>query len=211
MDLADLRKSYTRGGLVESEVAADPVAQFAIWFEQARSAGNVEPNAMALATVSANGVPDCRMVLLKGFTDGFVFYTNYESRKGRELEANPNAALLFYWPELERQVRISGIAERLSHEDNQRYFASRPLGHQLGAWASRQSSVVVGREALQQNLAAAEQRWGAGPAPLPPYWGGYRVRPASFEFWQGRANRLHDRLEYVLNSDGTWVLRRLSP
>ena len=211
MDLADLRKSYTRGGLVESEVAADPVAQFAIWFEQARLVGNVEPNAMALATVSAGGVPDSRMVLLKDFTDGFVFYTNYESRKGRELEANPNAALLFYWPELERQVRISGIAERLSGEDNERYFASRPFGHQLGAWASRQSSVVSGRDALERNLAAAEQRWGAGPAPLPPYWGGYRVRPASLEFWQGRANRLHDRLEYVLQSDGTWLLRRLSP
>ena len=211
MDLADLRKSYTRGGLVESEVAADPVAQFAIWFEQARLVGNVEPNAMALATVSAGGVPDSRMVLLKDFTDGFVFYTNYESRKGRELEANPNAALLFYWPELERQVRISGIAERLSGEDNERYFASRPFGHQLGAWASRQSSVVSGRDALERNLAAAEQRWGAGPAPLPPYWGGYRVRPASLEFWQGRANRLHDRLEYVLQSGGTWLLRRLSP
>ena len=211
MDLADLRKSYTRGGLLESEAARDPLAQFAIWFEQACAAGSVEPNAMALATVSAAGVPDCRMVLLKNFIDGFVFYTNYESRKAQELAENPNATLLFYWPELERQVRITGIAEKLSMDENERYFASRPFGHQLGAWASRQSSVVAGREALEESLAGAELKFGLGPAPLPPYWGGYRVKPSSVEFWQGRANRLHDRLEYVRDTDGTWLLRRLAP
>ena len=211
MDLSDLRITYTLGGLLESEAAIDPLEQFTLWFAQARAVGNSEPNAMVLATVSADGVPNCRMVLLKGFTDGFVFYTNYESRKGQELEANPNATLLFYWPELERQVRVSGLAERLSNEENARYFASRPLGHQLGAWASKQSSVVPGREALEQSLAAAAATHEAGPAPLPPYWGGYRVRPALFEFWQGRESRLHDRLEYVRQADGSWLRRRLAP
>ena len=211
MDLSELRRSYTRGGLLESEVAPEPVAQFALWFEQARSAGSEEPNAMALATSSASGVPDCRMVLLKSFSEGFVFFTNYESRKGQELEENPRAVLLFYWPELERQVRISGIVEKLAEEDNERYFASRPFGHQLGAWASRQSAIVDGREALERSLAEAARRFDPGPAPLPPYWGGYRLWPSAVEFWQGRANRLHDRLEYVLQPDGTWLLRRLAP
>lgn len=211
MDLADLRIGYTRGGLLESEAAADPVEQFTQWFAQARAAGNVEPNAMALATVSADGIPDCRMVLLKSFSDGFVFYTNYESRKGREIDANPNVTLLFYWPELERQVRITGVAERLARQENEHYFASRPMGHQLGAWASRQSSVVSGREALEENLAAAAAKFDPGPVPLPPYWGGYRVRPTSVEFWQGRQDRLHDRLEYVRQADGSWLLRRLAP
>jgi pyridoxamine 5'-phosphate oxidase len=156
-------------------------------------------------------MPDCRMVLLKSFSDGFVFFTNYESRKGQEIKQNPRAVLLFYWPELERQVRISGTVEKLADEENERYFASRPFGHQLGAWASRQSSIVDGREALEQSLAEAEQRFDPGKAPLPPYWGGYRVRPSEVEFWQGRANRLHDRLEYVLQADGSWLLRRLAP
>ena len=166
---------------------------------------------MALGTASASGVPDCRMVLLKSFSDGFVFFTNYESRKGQELEENPRAVLLFYWPELERQVRISGVVEKLADEENERYFATRPFGHQLGAWASRQSAIVDGREALERSLSDAEQRFSPGPAPLPPYWGGYRVRPSAVEFWQGRANRLHDRLEYVFQSDGSWLLRRLAP
>jgi pyridoxamine 5'-phosphate oxidase len=167
---------------------------------------------MALATASADGVPNCRAVLLKGFdTRGFVFYTNYESRKGHELSSNPRAALMFWWPELERQVRISGDVERVSQQEAEQYFASRPVGHQLGAWASRQSSVVTGREALEDSLAAAAQRFEPGPAPLPPWWGGFRVRPSSIEFWQGRPNRMHDRLEYVRQPDGTWILRRLAP
>jgi pyridoxamine 5'-phosphate oxidase len=167
---------------------------------------------MALATASADGIPNCRAVLLKGFDQrGFVFYTNYESRKGRELAANPRAALLFYWPELERQVRISGEVELLPREESEAYFASRPVGHQLGAWASPQSSVIGGRQELETNLAAAAKRFEPGPAPLPPYWGGYRVRPGSIEFWQGRPNRLHDRLEYVRQPNGTWIIRRLAP
>jgi pyridoxamine 5'-phosphate oxidase len=210
--MKDLRTSYTQTGLLESDVSRDPLAQFALWFEQARTAGNPEPNAMALATATADGVPSCRAVLLKSFdARGFVFYTNYESRKGSELSSNPKAALMFWWPELERQVRIGGEVERVSREESEEYFASRPVGHQLGAWASRQSSVVAGRDALDDNLAAAATKFEPGPAPLPPWWGGFRVRPSSFEFWQGRPNRMHDRLEYLRQPDGTWVLRRLAP
>ena len=213
MDLADLRVSYTQGGLLESEVAADPLAQFAVWFEQAQSAGSPEPNAMALATASPDGVPNCRMVLLKSFdAAGFVFYTNYESCKGAELAENPWAALLFYWPELERQVRVTGPVAKVLREETEAYFATRPAGHKLGAWASKQSSQVSGREELEQNLAAAQQRFAdAGEVPPPPKWGGYRVLPHAIEFWQGRPNRLHDRLEYVRSAEGLWTLRRLAP
>jgi len=215
MDLADLRLSYTLGGLTEAEALADPFGQFALWFDQARTAGNPEPNAMALATVSASGAPGVRMVLLKGVAHGgFVFYTNYESRKASALAANPSAALLFYWPELERQVRINGLVAPVSREESEAYFHSRPRGHQLGAWASRQSAVIAGRETLEQNLAAAEQEFAEldehEPVPLPPFWGGYRLTPDSFEFWQGRANRLHDRIEYIRQAN-EWSRRRLSP
>ncbi len=212
MDLAHLRLSYTKGGLTEEEASADPLAQFAVWFEQAKRAGSPEPNAMALATVSASGVPNARMVLLKGARpDGFVFFTNYDSRKGQELAANSRASLLFYWPELERQVRISGMVEKVAFAESEAYFQSRPLGHQLGAWASRQSAEVPNREALEKNLDAVEERFrAAGEVPLPPFWGGFRVRPTIIEFWQGRTNRLHDRLEYSLTERG-WIRRRLSP
>jgi pyridoxamine 5'-phosphate oxidase len=209
MNLAELRKSYTRGGLDESTASTDPFEQFALWFEQASKSGNPEPNAMALATVSASGVPSVRTVLLKGAgLDGFIFYTNYESRKAADLEENPRAALLFYWPELERQVRISGYVSRVSREESEAYFHTRPRGHQIGAWASRQSSVVESRQALE---AAVPQFAEDQPIPLPPFWGGYRLAPESFEFWQGRPDRLHDRLEYVRKADGTWARRRLSP
>ena len=209
---ADLRINYVKGELLESAISGDPIVQFGLWFEQARNSGNVEPNAMALATVSADGTPNCRMVLLKGFdTEGFVFYTNYESRKGAELAANPRATLLFYWPELDRQVRIAGTAEQITREESDVYFQSRPAGHRIGAWSSRQSSVVAGREALERAQAEATLRFEGEEIPLPPYWGGYRVRPAVIEFWQGRANRLHDRIEYVRDPDGTWSFRRLAP
>lgn len=212
MNLADLRLSYMKGGLTESEASFDPFAQFALWFDQARGSGNAEPNAMTLATASAAGVPNARTVLLKAFDrEGFVFYTNYGSRKGRELSENPLAAVLFYWPELERQVRISGRIARISREESDRYFQSRPAGHRLGAWASQQSSVVSSRESLDENLGKTVERFGEGEIPLPPFWGGYRLIPSSFEFWQGRSNRLHDRLEYVRCNDGAWVRQRLSP
>lgn len=212
VDLSDFRLTYAKGGLLESEVHSDPVAQFEVWFEQAHSAGVVEPNAMALATVSADGAPNCRTVLLKSFNDsGFVFYTNMGSRKGEELQANPRSTLLFYWKELERQVRIRGPVSPLERQEVEAYFQTRPRGHQLGAWASAQSSVVPNREVLEDQLAVAEARFADRPIPLPPHWGGYRVKPHAMEFWQGRPNRLHDRLEYVLAADGIWTLRRLSP
>ncbi len=217
MDLKDLRLNYKQGRLDEEDAPGDPYDLFTLWFEQARTAGNPEPNAMALATASAAGVPNVRIVLLKGVDPqtGFVWYTNYESRKGAELAENPRAALLFYWPELERQVRIQGSVSLVSREEAEAYFATRPTGHRLGAWASKQSSVVSGREVLERNMAAAEERFqSVDTIPLPPFWGGYRLQPDNIEFWQGRSNRLHDRLEYVRGHGGTpvmWERRRLSP
>lgn len=217
MDLKDLRLSYTQGSLDEADAPNDPYELFTLWFEHARSAGNPEPNAMALATASAAGIPNVRIVLLKGVDpqNGFVWYTNYESRKGAELAENPRAALLFYWPELERQIRIQGSVSLVSREESEAYFGTRPAGHRLGAWASKQSAVVSGREVLEQNMAAAEERFRSVEAiPLPPFWGGYRLQPEAIEFWQGRSNRLHDRIEYIRRSGGTplmWERRRLSP
>ncbi|HYP04800.1 MAG TPA: pyridoxamine 5'-phosphate oxidase [Bryobacteraceae bacterium] len=211
MDLADLRLSYTKAGLAEEDAARDPFRQFELWFNQALLAGMVEPNAMTLATAGASGQPNARAVLLKGFDEaGFVFYTNYGSRKSREIDANPNVCLLFYWAELERQVRIAGTAARVAAAESDAYFASRPVGHQLGAWVSSQSQVIPGRQTLEESLAAVASRFEPGPVPRPPHWGGFRVVPQTFEFWQGRPNRLHDRLEYVRAEDG-WSLRRLSP
>lgn len=211
MNLGDLRLSYTRAGLLESEMHQDPIQQFAMWFDQARQVDDEEPNAMSLATASADGVPNCRVVLLKSFDgDGFVFYTNYESRKGAELAENPRAALLFYWPKLERQVRILGSVGRISEVESARYFQSRPEGHRLGAWASRQSSVVEGRASLETAIESAAKQFN-GDIPLPPFWGGYRVKPQSLEFWQGRPNRLHDRIEYIRDDKGLWSFRRLAP
>jgi pyridoxamine 5'-phosphate oxidase len=211
MDLSELRLNYTKAGLVESEVDPDPLRQFEVWFNQAVSAGLLEPNAMTLATADAPGQPNARTVLLKGFdTAGFVFYTNYDSRKGREIEQNAKVALLFYWGELERQVRISGVAARVSDRESDEYFHSRPIGHQLGAWASHQSSAIESRAVLEESLSAAAIRFEPGPVPRPPHWGGFRVTPYAIEFWQGRPNRLHDRLEYVRSADG-WLMRRLAP
>jgi pyridoxamine 5'-phosphate oxidase len=210
-DAADLRKEYTRAGLAESDVAADPVEQFCRWFDAALDAGLHEPNAMTVATAARDGRPSARVVLLKGFDSrGFVFYTNYEGRKGRELEENPRAALLFYWGELERQVRIEGTVSRASEEESDAYYASRPRGSRLGAWASEQSRTVEGREVLEDRIGDLEAEYEGHEVPRPPFWGGYRVRPEVVEFWQGRENRLHDRIVYRWE-DGRWEIERLQP
>jgi pyridoxamine 5'-phosphate oxidase len=209
--LAELRRAYERGALLESEAAADPLDQFARWFHEARAGDVLEPNAMILATVSPRGRPDARTVLLKDVSvGGFVFYTNYESRKGKDLAACPQVALVFLWTSMERQVRIEGRADRVPAAESDEYFASRPRGSQLGAWASAQSEPVQSREAMEQHLAEVEARFSDQPVPRPAHWGGYRVIPEVVEFWQGRPNRLHDRLRYLRKSD-RWTRQRLQP
>ena len=210
--LAGLRENYTRAGLLETDLDPDPIRQFEKWFSEARSAGFKEPHAMTLATVSPNSQPSARIVLLKGIGPaGFVFYSNYESRKARELAGNARAALLFYWPELERQVRITGRVARTSRAESEAYFHSRPRGSQLGAWASQQSEVITGRETLEEEMRRLESRYAGKPVPLPSFWGGYRLKPDVIEFWQGRPNRLHDRLRYFRQPRSGWKIERLSP
>ena len=212
MGFADLRKEYMQRGLDEGDVDTNPFRQFAAWFDEARAASSIEPNAMALATVGADGRPSLRMVLLKGADErGFVFYTNYESRKGRELADTPWAALTFFWPEMERQIRIEGRVEPVSAEESDAYFHSRPVGSQLSASASRQSEVIAGREELEQRVAALSAQYQDQEIPRPENWGGFRVIPDAIEFWQGRASRLHDRLRYRLLASGDWQIERLSP
>ena len=198
--------------LREDEVAANPLEQFARWYDEAIAAGVELPEAMMLATAAPDGAPSARMVLLKGVEErGFVFYTNYESRKGRELAANPRAALVFHWPQTpRRQVSVGGSVERLSAQDSDEYFRTRPFGSRIGAWASRQSEVIAGREGLERSFAELEAEHAEGEVPRPPWWGGYVLRPDIVEFWQNRPNRLHDRLRYR-RSGGEWVLERLSP
>jgi len=212
MGFADLRKEYMQRGLDEGDVDTNPFRQFAAWFDEARAASSIEPNAMALATVGADGRPSLRMVLLKGADErGFVFYTNYESRKGRELADTPRAALTFFWPEMERQIRIEGRVEPVSAEESDAYFHSRPVGSQLSASASHQSEVIAGREELEQRVAALSAQYQDQEIPRPENWGGFRVIPDAIEFWQGRASRLHDRLRYRLLASGDWQIERLSP
>ena len=212
MEIANIRKEYIWGGLSESDMDADPIRQFAAWFQQALAANLPDPNAMTLATATPDGQPSARIVLLKAFdATGFTFFTNYEGRKARELTANARAALLFFWPELQRQVRIEGIVERVSEAESDDYFRSRPLGSRLGAWASAQSEVIASRDVLEERVRQAVQRFPDGEVPRPPFWGGFRVRPLSIEFWQGRPDRLHDRLRYQRVPPEDWHIERLSP
>jgi pyridoxamine 5'-phosphate oxidase len=211
VDASSLRKEYTRAGLDKADVDPDPIVQFNEWFEKVIDADLHEPNAMILATATADGKPSARTVLLKGYDErGFVFYTNYEGRKANEIEANPRCSILFYWGELERQVRIEGRASRLSGEESDAYFASRPRGSRLAAWASEQSSPVENRSVLEERVRALEDEYEGREILRPPFWGGYRVEPHTIEFWQGRENRLHDRLVYR-REDGAWRIERLQP
>ncbi len=210
LDLAHMRKTYERTELHEESVCADPVEQLRRWLDEAAAADVAEPNAMCVATVS-HGQPSARMVLLRRLdAHGLVFYTSYFSRKGRELQENPRAAALFYWPQLERQARVEGMVHQLSEDESDAYFASRPRGHQLGAWASEQSEPVENRDLLDQRMRDYEERFEGEDVPRPHSWGGYTIVPERFEFWQGRPNRMHDRLEFVRES-GVWSLRRLQP
>jgi pyridoxamine 5'-phosphate oxidase len=209
--IADLRKNYTQAGLLESDIVANPFEQFKLWFAQAVAADILEPNAMTVATVTDEGKPSARIVLLKDFDDrGFVFYTNYNSQKGVELQNCPYAALVFLWGDLERQVRIEGKVEFVSEAEATGYFHSRPASSQLGAWASEQSTVIADRSILEQKLQQLEAEYHDRQIPKPPHWGGVRVVPQEIEFWQGRPSRLHDRLRYQL-VNGKWQIDRLAP
>ena len=211
-DRAASRYEHVGKGLRRSDLNPDPIKQFANWFTAAIEAGIRDVNAMSLATAGSDGRPSVRIVLLKSFDqEGFVFFTNYESEKGKQLEANPYAALAFYWIELDRQIRVSGKVERTSYEESQTYFHSRPVGSQLSAWASRQTEVIDGRRVLDGRMAEVTERFGDKPIPLPPHWGGYRLKPERMEFWQGRPNRLHDRFRYTRQASGNWLIERLAP
>ena len=212
MSLADLRKDYSLAGLTEKDLARDPFRQFEKWLQEAEAAKIPEYNAMTLSTATRDGRPSARTVLLQGLDGrGFVFYSNYESRKGREIEANPHVALVFPWLLLERQVIIEGTLTKVAREESEAYFHSRPRASQLGAWVSQQSSIISGRALLEGNMKAVEKQYADQEVPLPPNWGGWRVAPETVEFWQGRRSRLHDRLRYRRGKDGGWSIERLAP
>lgn len=210
-NLADLRNEYCKEDLSERSVCTTPLEQFSSWFDEAIASELPEPTAMILSTVSEGGIPSSRVVLLKGVEEeGFVWFTNYASDKGTHIASNPNASLLFFWPELERQIRIQGLVSKISHEESVAYFNSRPRESQLGAWASNQSSVVESRSELEQRYSDATRQYDGADVPIPPTWGGYILHPTSYEFWQGRPSRMHDRIRYRLNNS-VWIIERLAP
>lgn len=211
-NIADIRKEYTKQVLEKEKADQDPIQQFKKWFKEAEKSNIPDPNAMNLATATKEGKPSSRIVLLKGVeNNGFTFYTNYESRKAKDLESNPYAALNFFWPEMERQVRIEGLVEKVNPKISDNYFQGRPLGSRIGAWASTQSSVIADRFILQEKAEAIKRQYGNKEIPRPSHWGGYCLRPLAIEFWQGRESRLHDRLLYRKQDDGSWELVRLAP
>jgi pyridoxamine 5'-phosphate oxidase len=210
--ISDARKDYARSSLHEENLDPDPIRQFALWFDEATKCAVPEPNAMTLATCTIDGRPSARIVLLRGVDErGFAFFTNYESRKARELDSNPWAALVFFWHDLERQVRVEGRVERVSAEESDVYFHGRPESSRIGAWASPQSQVIPSREALEERFGDLENRFADGAISRPPNWGGYRLVPDTVEFWQGRPSRLHDRLRYTRRQHGDWLIERLAP
>ena len=211
-DIAAIRKDYKLQSLDEKDVQPDPMKQFEKWWQDVLGSTIEEVNAMTLATANKNGRPSARIVLLKGFAkDGFIFFTNYESHKGSELLENPQASLVFFWKELERQVRIEGMAEKISGKESDAYFSSRPEGSKIGAWASPQSKVIASREIIEANVTATEKKFTGAEIQRPPHWGGYIIKPAVIEFWQGRPSRLHDRIQYSKQENGNWKIERLAP
>ena len=210
-EIADIRRDYELESLNKEDVSADAFAQFAKWWQEALNSGIDEVNAMTLATATPDGKPSARIVLLKDYDEkGFVFFSNYRSHKGQELEANPHAALIFFWKELERQIRIEGTVEKVSAEESDDYFYSRPTGSQIGAWASPQSKIIESRDLLEQNIKLYSAQF-AAEIPRPAHWGGYRVIPSMIEFWQGRSSRLHDRIQYRRENSDNWIIERLAP
>lgn len=210
--IADLRKEYSSETLLEKDVETDPISQFRKWWGQATSSDILEPNAMTLATASPDGLPSARIVLLKGFNEkGFLFFTNYQSYKAMQLNENPKACLVFHWKELERQVRIVGIVEKIAASESDEYYQSRPIGSRIGAWASPQSQVIESREWLENEFKKRTHEFNNKEVPRPPDWGGYLVKPVIIEYWQGRYSRLHDRIQYTLEDSGKWKIERLAP
>ena len=210
--IADIRKDYMLQALLEADVANNPFEQFGRWWNEAVTSQISEVNAMTLATATKDGIPSARIVLLKGYSDkGFVFFTNYQSAKGRELEENPKASLVFFWKELERQIRIAGDVEKITDEESDTYYNTRPIGSRIGAWASPQSQPIESREVIEERFKIYSEKFGDKLIERPPYWGGYVVKPIAVEFWQGRPSRLHDTIQYIKEADGSWRIQRVAP